>query len=137
MVTKKVLAPVLAPCPEDTIASAWAPPPMNDCTLVIPWDERVTTGGGCRSSGARGSVRYTLRGGRASAGNQSSPTPLSPPVPSSTITITDGRAAVKLRHRTAPRSVVNTPLASASQRTRRAVPPWIEPAVFRTTRPIG
>src|SRR5213079_921449 len=137
MVTKKVLAPVLAPCPEDTIASAWAPPPMNDCTLVISWDERVTTGGGCRSSGANGSLRYTLRGGRASAGNQSSATPLSPGVPSSTITITDGRDAVKLRQRTSPRSVVTVPLASASHRTRRVLPPCTVPAVFRTTRPIG
>src|SRR6266513_5466663 len=130
MVTKKVLAPVLAPCPEDTIASAWAPPPMNDCTLVIPWDERVTTGGGCRSSGAKGSLRYTLRGGRASAGDQSSPTPLSPPVPSSTMTITDGRDAVKLRHRTAPRSVVAVPLASASHSVKRASPPRTVPAVL-------
>src|SRR5205807_7394544 len=111
----------------DAIDSAWAPRPTNDCTLVIALSEGVTTGGGCRSSGAKGSLRYTLRGGRASAGDQSSATPLSPPVPSSTITITDGRAAVKLRHRTAPRSVVTVPLASASQRTRRAVPPWIEP----------
>src|SRR5207302_9997314 len=98
------LAPlcVLTPCPplpsgagelatEDTIDSAWAPPPMNDCTLVISWDACVTTGGGCRSSGAKGSLRYTLRGGRASAGSQSTPTPLSPPVPSSTMTITEGR----------------------------------------------
>src|SRR2546430_4880451 len=99
MVTKKVLAPVLAPCPEDTIDSAWAPPPMNDCTLVISWDACVTTGGGCRSSGAKGSLRYTLRGGRASAGDQSTPTPPSPPGPSSTMTITEGPAAAKPRHR--------------------------------------
>src|ERR1051325_7696873 len=55
---------------EETIDSAWAPPPMNDCTLVISAAERVTTAGGCRSSGANGSLRYTLRGGRASAGSQ-------------------------------------------------------------------
>src|SRR5207248_7491057 len=115
----------LHPCPappsgeggperEEAVRSACAPPPRNDCTLVISWVERLTTGGGCKSSGANGSLRYTLRGGRASAGDQSTPTPVSPPVPSSTITITDGRDAVKLRHRTSPRSVVSVPLASAS-----------------------
>src|ERR1051325_9891215 len=96
---------------------------MNDFTLVISAAERVTTAGGCRSSGANGSLRYTLRGGRASAGSQASATPLSPPVPSSTITITEGEPAVKLRQRTAPRSVVSVPLASASHCVKRAVPP--------------
>src|ERR1051325_4186364 len=122
---------------EETIDSAWAPPPMNDCTLVISAAERVTTAGGCRSSGANGSLRSTLRGGRASAGSQASATPLSPPVPSSTITITEGEPAVKLRQRTAPRSVVSVPLASASHSVKRAVPPCTAPAVFTTTRPIG
>ena len=110
---------------------------MNGCTLVTSARERVTVGGGCRSSGANASLRATLRGGRASAGTQSSATARSPPLPSSTITITEGSVAVKLRQRMSPRSVVTVPLASASQSASRAVPPVSVPAVFRTTRPIG
>src|SRR5437879_11540444 len=110
---------------------------MNVCTLVRPAGERVTVGGGCRSSGAKASFRATLRGGRGSAGSQSRSRWPSPPPPSSTITITDGAAAVKLRQRTAPRSVVTVPLASASQSVKRASPPCTVPVVFSTTRPLG
>src|SRR5213593_1527768 len=110
---------------------------MNVCTLVRPAGERVTVGGGCRSSGAKASFRATLRGGRGSAGNQSRSRWPSPPPPSSTITITDGAAAVKLRQRTAPRSVVTVPPAWASQSVKRASPPCTVPVVFSTTRPMG
>src|SRR5205814_2311173 len=48
---------------------------MNDCTLVISGDAWVTIGGGCRSSGANGSLRYTLRGGRAFAPSGREPVP--------------------------------------------------------------
>src|SRR5204863_9117679 len=119
--------------------SACAPPPMNGCTLVTSARERVTVGGGCRSSGANASLRATLRGGRASAGTQSSATARSPPLPSSTITITEGSVAVKLRQRISPRSVVTVPLASASQSASRAVPPPppppTAPAVLRPPPP--
>src|SRR5437899_5173832 len=119
------------------IDSACAPPLMNVCTLVRPAGERVTVGGGCRSSGAKASFRATLRGGRGSAGSQSRSRWPSPPPPSSTITITDGAAAVKLRQRTAPRSVVTVPPAWASQSVKRASPPCTVPVVFSTTRPMG